>query len=139
MDAPPSVRSLGVPTESGKPMPHCSSRASGCFALPQELGRSLESRGGRYGSSRPIGFLFLCREKYSTCRRLAHVRNGLSLDSIRTRHQLLDLVSAHLVTDAAAGIYRRSISYARRSTISLATRENGSAENPRNIFAANTS
>jgi hypothetical protein len=54
-------RSLGVPTDLGKPRPRCSPRGSGCFALAQDLGRSLEAGIPRTARVKPseVGLLFL--------------------------------------------------------------------------------
>src|SRR5262245_45341306 len=94
MDAPPSVRSLGAPTESGKPMPHACREPPGALHCPKSLDARLKAGVDGMGQAVRSTSYFCNRENHSTCRRPAHVRNGLSIDSIRTRHQLLDLVSA---------------------------------------------
>jgi hypothetical protein len=58
-----------------KPMPRCSPRGSGCFALAQDLGRSPEAGIPRTVRVKPseIGLLFLQQGNQSTCRRPAQV------------------------------------------------------------------
>jgi hypothetical protein len=41
-----------------------------------------------------VGLLFLQQGNHSTFRRTAHVRNGLLIEQVRTRHQPLDLCAA---------------------------------------------
>src|SRR5262245_47910031 len=119
-------------------MPHCSSRASGCFALPQELGRSLESRAGRYpvkpSDRLPIS---VTGKIIAHAAARAHVRNGLTIDPIRTRHQLLFLGPTLLPT-LRQGF--TAVLFHMRGAVQFAWRrgKTASARNPRNIFAENT-
>jgi hypothetical protein len=85
-------------------MPRWSSRRSGCFALAQGLGRSLEAGVPRTVRVKPseIGFLFLQQRNHNTCRRRVHVsewvahRRG-SNSSSTTRPN----ARPHRITDAA--------------------------------------
>jgi hypothetical protein len=122
--------------------------------LAQDLGRSLEAGVSRTVRIKPseIGFLFLQQRNHITFRRTAHVSEWVAhrrgSNSSSTTRPLGPTVLPTLLArgdemiDRQAGFYRRwyfkfsmNCQY---SAICLATKENGLAGIPKNIFAGNT-
>src|SRR5262245_17526066 len=60
----------------------------GALHCPKSLEAGLKAGVDSTGQAVRSASYFCNRENDSTCRRSAHVRNGVSVDSIQTRHQL---------------------------------------------------